>query len=264
MAQIRTVLASSNYVIYNATLAKNLSVNSAIILGYFLSIDGFFKDTDKSVTIDGKKCFSVTRDIIYNNTGITVDQQKTVMNILKEVGILEVIKKDMPAKNYYYINVEVLETFLETKTSEDNNSGGNEIKSVPLFETKQLTKQEIKNQQQVEKKQLKAKKIKELFDHTRERTDNKDLIKALDSFLAKKLNYSGFNLDSWKLILDDLFTYIPELSQIELVNTATAANWKLIVYDKEKYINNNIVMTQDNHLIERENKKVDKSETPFF
>lgn len=111
---IINVLAGNNYFIYNKTLAKNLGIESAIVLGFFANQFNYYQKNNQLKEIDGKQYFYATRETIYEETGLTEAKSRSATNLLKEKGILDIIKIGIPAKNYFYINENMLEKYLQS------------------------------------------------------------------------------------------------------------------------------------------------------
>lgn len=98
---ILNLVAGDNYIIVNRTLIKNLGLKEAVILGELASEFNYYK---KNNLLDENGYFYSTIENIEENTGLSRSQQKTVLDKLKELEIIDVIVKGIPAKRYVKIN----------------------------------------------------------------------------------------------------------------------------------------------------------------
>ncbi len=88
-------------VAYYPSISKALgSVKACIFLCQFLYWEG------KQEIKDG--WIYKTQDEIYNETGLSAEEQRSARKLLKELGILEEEKRGIPAKNCYRINLQKL------------------------------------------------------------------------------------------------------------------------------------------------------------
>jgi len=128
----KKLIASTSYRIYNVNIAKALSPTSSIILGYFCDLATYYEDREEMTIFDGKEYFFCTRERIEDATGFSVDAQRTACNILVKEGILEIIRKGQPARNYYRIDSAELGKFLERidTTSRSGESPHQEVGKV--------------------------------------------------------------------------------------------------------------------------------------
>lgn len=95
-------------VAYRPEIAKCLGdVNATIILSQFL----YWSNTPLVKKRGG--WFYKTHDELYEETGITRKAQYTARKKLKEVGILEIDRKGVPAKNWYRVNLKTLAQYLD-------------------------------------------------------------------------------------------------------------------------------------------------------
>lgn len=106
---IISLLSNDNYIIYNKDIAKEFGIMSAVLLGELCSWYSFLK---KNNALDNDT-FYVTRETIEKDTGLTADNQRTAQKRLVEAGIITVIRKGVPAKNHYRLNLKKMVDFFE-------------------------------------------------------------------------------------------------------------------------------------------------------
>lgn len=112
MDSIARLLSTNGYITVNKTLIKLFGLNSAVMLGELCSEFVYWQD--KGNLIEGS--FYSTRENIEENTGLNEYRQRKALSDLTEQGIVSIVKRGMPAVNYYEINFEQLFKFLSTST----------------------------------------------------------------------------------------------------------------------------------------------------
>lgn len=108
---ITELLSTDGYIMYNKKLARNIGVNPSILLGYLCSEYNFYNSTDRLEN----DMFYCTREKIKYNTGLTETEQRTATKKLKELNIISVVLKGIPAKSFYKINEKVIKDILNTE-----------------------------------------------------------------------------------------------------------------------------------------------------
>ena len=135
-ANIISLLSSDGYIIINKKLAKKLGIESAILIGELCAEYMYYSNTDK---LDEDGGFYSTRENIEANTTLNSYAQRKVLNELQEANIIQIKRKGIPAKNFYYINSEELEKVLtdnddhDTKNFTENGCGDTEKTSSVNF-----------------------------------------------------------------------------------------------------------------------------------
>lgn len=121
-----SLLEHESYRNYNILLAKKISINAAILYTNLTYLNRLFKDKQ-----DENGYFYTTSDLIYENTALTYDMARTAAQKLKEIGLIDIVKRGMPSKNYYKIiqDVQLLKNLLtesgnpQTKDTVSSNHG---------------------------------------------------------------------------------------------------------------------------------------------
>ncbi|AIF54410.1 replication initiation O-like [Lactobacillus phage Ld17] len=115
---IISLIASNNYIVVNKDVLQKLGVYPAIILGELASEYNYYNKTRELV--DGM--FYSTIENIQSNTTLSRHQQNKAISKLKELGILEVVVKGIPAKRYFKLNEnKLIEMFVNEKNVANNN-----------------------------------------------------------------------------------------------------------------------------------------------
>lgn len=102
------LLANDNYIIVNKTLAKILGVEGALLLGELCSEYCYW---EKQGELKDGYFFS-TIENVKENTTILEHKQRALLKTMKNIGLVDVILKGLPAKRYIKINEQVLSELL--------------------------------------------------------------------------------------------------------------------------------------------------------
>ena len=108
---ISELLATDGYIQVNKKLIKLLGLHEAIIIGELCSEYNYWKANDK---LEEDNSFYSTRDNIEENTGLSEHYQRKAIENLTTNNIISVVKRGLPAVNYYKINFDKLLTTLTT------------------------------------------------------------------------------------------------------------------------------------------------------
>lgn len=111
-------LANDNYIIVNKEIAKLYGLDEAVILGELASEHKYWQKNGGLK--DGY--FYSTIENIQKNTTILEKRQRLALNSLKEKGIIDIKRMDIPAKRYIKINTENLLSLLLKNTSQSETS----------------------------------------------------------------------------------------------------------------------------------------------
>ena len=102
---IISLLASDNYIVVNKDIIKTYGINTALLIGELASEYNYYLKND---LLDENGMFYSTIENVEENIGLSRHQQKTSLEELKELEIIDVVVKGMPAKRYIKLNIENL------------------------------------------------------------------------------------------------------------------------------------------------------------
>ena len=103
-----SILSNDGYIILNKYVMKALGLHEAILLGELCSEYIYWYKEEKLQ--DG--FFYSTRENIEKETTLSPFQQRQALKKLTEMGLVEILEKDMPKKTYYKVNEEKVYKFL--------------------------------------------------------------------------------------------------------------------------------------------------------
>lgn len=106
---ITSTLSIGGFVPVNKVLAKNMGIYAALMVGELLNEQEYF-EKHEMLTEDG--FFFSTIENVEEATALTRRQQATALDTLKDLGIVEVDKRGLPAKRYIKIDRVKIGTYL--------------------------------------------------------------------------------------------------------------------------------------------------------
>lgn len=103
---ILQLLAKENYITYHKTLAKVLGVDEAILFGELCSMSNLY----------GYEFFCEQNKLM-NDTCLTEYRIRNALKSLQKANLVSVVKKGLPAKNYYVLDENELLKILEYQST---------------------------------------------------------------------------------------------------------------------------------------------------
>ena len=148
MSILMSILSNDGYIILNKYVMKALGLHEAILLGELCS--GYIYWYKGEKLQDG--FFYSTRENIERETTLSPFQQRQALKKLTEMGLVEILEKDMPKKTYYKVDEEKVYKFLletdlnltEVKKFNDKTSN-NLTSSDEKIKHKEVEKLDINN-----------------------------------------------------------------------------------------------------------------------
>lgn len=229
---IISLIASNNYIVVNKDVMQKLGVYPAVMLGELAGEYNYFYKTGGLV--DGM--FYSTIENIQNNTTLSRHQQTEAISKLKELGIIDVVVKGIPAKRYFRLNenklVEMLvnEKEAANKNVENLHTGMSEtdkqdVKKLAGNNNNNSNKENNNNTNKKERKKEKNQTdydqiINELVVNEEVKNELYEFIK-MRKFIKKPLTNKGL-----ELIINQLFNLsIVPGDQIKILDNSIANNW---------------------------------------
>lgn len=131
MNGISKLLSKDGFIQVNKTLIKQIGLHEAIIIGELCAEYNYWEEQGKLVD----DMFYSTRENIENNTGLNDHYQRKAFATLKELGIISIVKKGLPAINYYKIHFDKLLMILSNSATRDVEL---EVQDIDLNNNKQI------------------------------------------------------------------------------------------------------------------------------
>lgn len=190
------LLASNSFITYNKAVARELGVNTAVLLGALCSYQSYNEENE----------FTKTQEEMINDTCLSKYEIFTSLNTLAKVGILTCTKKGMPARNYYKIDEERLYLLLSKNWTtsrlkirqqvvqklDDNQQVNNNI----IIEEENINKKEKENI--VKEKPFRKPTIEEVKAYCIERNNGVDATRFWNYYESKGWKVGKAPMKDWK------------------------------------------------------------------
>lgn len=125
------LLAEKNYITYNKVLAKTIGLEATIVFGELSSISNIYGTDD----------FFCLKEQIENDTCLNSRAVRLALKTLQDIGLISIIKKGCPCKNYYTLHTCKLLEIL----SDAENDSSSDVKNDSSSGAKSDTTSDIKN-----------------------------------------------------------------------------------------------------------------------
>lgn len=100
------LIASNSFITVNVEIAKEIGLEAAVVLGELCSSQVYWEKQNGL----SEGMFYETAEQIEQKTTLTRYQQAKAIKVLEEFGILDTDLRGLPAKKYFHVNEEVLQS----------------------------------------------------------------------------------------------------------------------------------------------------------
>lgn len=250
MVDIISLLSTDGYIMCNKTLIKLYGSDCAILIGELCAEYNYYKITGELID----NSFYSTQENIESNTGINAYYQRKAFKVLQDEGIILVVKKGIPAKNYYTINTEKLAEIFAIASCEEakglavqalniNNNKQNKINKIVSKDTNiNNIASEIEFDFGIQEKPKKKNLFDKCLDIIYEWTNDKKLQDLLVQYLKVCLEMKSIRgANQWKGMLNTLekvqLQCQPHTYE-EIIEQAIIRGWKTF-YPIKDYVQSN-------------------------
>lgn len=192
-------IASDNYIPYNRTLAKKFGVENAIVFGALCGYQRYY----------GKQEFFREQAELMNDTCLTEYSIRKSIKDLKDLNLISVSKKGLPAKYYYKINTNRLVEILTTSGDEIATTSGIEIcttggcKNNTTNNKTNNKKENIIINNNIKETEQKTKRfvpptLQEVADYCKERGNNIDPVEFMAHYTATNWYRGKTKISNWR------------------------------------------------------------------
>lgn len=131
-----SILGGNAFVMFNKDIAREVSVNAAIIFGQLCSSYESFKSKEMIIKKNGKEYFYLTSETIEEETALTYKQQLKAIKDLEKSGYIETSIMGQPARKYFHITDKIFDQFqVSSDKKEDLKKENKEEKTDEPLET---------------------------------------------------------------------------------------------------------------------------------
>ena len=235
-------LASDAFIMVNKKLAKSIGTLEAVLLCELVARYKYWADKRHYQLIDNEY-FYVTISDMWDNTGISPDQQNRIVSKLIELKLINKKLIGLPAKRHFSLNFENIAQLLyddeveppnldaeeldnklpestETRSSESQNNKNNNNKNNENI----LSKDNKKPLKQVNKQNHKT-KFQKLASIIHSEFDDNEVKDALYSYLQFRIS-RGLTEDQWRSILANLRAIAPTKEiALECIGNSYRNSW---------------------------------------
>lgn len=129
MKALLSLLDKDGYITMNKIILRALGIDATLLFGELVSEYIYYYKNDM-LTEDGY--FFSKSESIEENTTLSPYRQREALRILKAKNLVELVFRGVPAKNYFTINEEALEVFLNSdfKNFEGKPSKGSSLQNI--------------------------------------------------------------------------------------------------------------------------------------
>ena len=226
---ILQLISSQNFIVVNKELIKILGLEEAILIGELASECDYWERQDK---LENGYFYS-TLENVEENTTLTAFKQRKALNKLKELKLVEVSLRGIPAKRYVKINEEqVIKLFnnkmlknltscseknkeLEVKKINTNNNINNKNKNNNIYNSEfvdtnciqngyigkdrlELGKNNIEKDKETTTKKFKKPTLEEVKAYCLERKNSIDAESFIDYYEANGWKVGRNSMKDWK------------------------------------------------------------------
>ena len=240
---ILDLLASDNYIIVNKTLVAEIGLENAIVFGVLCSYQRGF----------GNDEFYREQEKIIEDTGLSEYIVRKAIKELKDLELIEVNKKGMPAKYFYKVNISLTFKFLKSSAIKSGTTSAIKSGTTSAIKSGTTNKNNINNNNSninlsnnklLSKPILEEKNSKKAFDlgkPSKKLTQKEKLYhKLLDEILVKSSLYQKDN------IRDLLIRWINALYEINKLPSSISLEDSLL--ELSKYDDTTIINTINNSI----------------
>lgn len=202
---IFSLLAHNSYIMYNKKLAKEIGIDESILFGSLCSFQNLF---------NGEEEFYCEQQRLIDDTGLSEYRLQNALKHLKDIGLVNVIKKGLPAKNYYQLNLDTLLNILHVTsdpkikvTREPKNDTTSDHKIDTTFNNNQNNNNQSNKKQNiiiVEHPILTYWNSKEIIKHQPSQKINDAIAKCLKTYSEEDIK---LYIDRYVKIINDPLYY---------------------------------------------------------
>ena len=172
---MKHLLSSTAFLVLNKELARQVGLNSAVLLADLISKEEYFIANGMS---DG--WFFNTESNIQKDTTLTAFQQRKCLKNLKQKQLIETQRRGIPAKQYFKINEQQVINFLNN-LSETNLTTINKNKKITIIN-----------------KYFKKPSVDEVNGYCKDRNNNIDAEAFIDFYESKDWKIGKNKMKDWK------------------------------------------------------------------
>lgn len=228
------LIASSNFIAVNKTLAKKIGLEESILLGELASEYTYWQRQGQLQ--DGY--FFSTIENIEENTTLNRYRQDKAMKTLKELELVNVVLKGIPAKRYITINEKKLKELLDNNDAEDEQASLSNIDNLDSeISASNNNTNKNNNKNNIKKERKKKTEYDVIIDEMVDNEEIKDLI--YEHIKMRKMKKKPVTDKALKMLINKLYSLSNDIEeQKEIIEQSIINCWDSF-YQLKKEANNN-------------------------
>ena len=205
---ILSILATSNFITVNRTIAEKVGLEAAVIFGELAS-ESLYWQQNNPEQWDG--WFFSTVENLEKRTYLSAHSQRLALNKLQEQGWITIEKRGMPAKRYIRIHEEEIARVVNDKSLKFLTTSGekNEPQDVKIFNTnKKKDKKNIEKEYKEGKETTPVVNDKEAHAFLNKPTEREDIEHLIDLLMnaypySRKTISKDTTIELWEIAFED-------------------------------------------------------------
>lgn len=236
MSAVSKLLSSNGYITVNKHLIKLLGLHEAVLLGELCSEFDYWESEGKLV----EGSFYATRNNIEENTGLSEHLQRKALDTLISHGIVSVVKRGIPATNYYTIDFDAILQLLNTLTTSCLNFKQLDVENMNLNNNKNKNKEEENKSNtkvlDLDEKPKKKNLYEKCIDAINDFTDDEEVRERLTVYLKMRLEIKDKQLyaNQWIGMLNKLREYTESKAEVLAIIQQSIDRGYLSFYELKK------------------------------
>lgn len=228
------LIASSNFIAVNKTLAKKIGLEESILLGELASE---YTHWQRQGQLQDGYFFS-TIENIEENTTLNRYRQDKAMKTLKELELVNVVLKGIPAKRYITINEKKLKELLDNNDAEDEQASLSNIDNLDSeISASNNNTNKNNNKNNIKKERKKKTEYDVIIDEMVDNEEIKDLI--YEHIKMRKMKKKPVTDKALKMLINKLYSLSNDIEeQKEIIEQSIINCWDSF-YQLKKEANNN-------------------------
>ncbi|OHR68711.1 hypothetical protein HMPREF3291_08665 [Bacillus sp. HMSC76G11] len=173
---VLSILGGNAFVMFNKEIAREVSVNGAIIFGQLCSSHESFGSKDMLTTYQNKEYFFLTSEVIEEETALTYKQQLKAIKDLETAGYIQTVIMGSPAKKYFHITDKIFEQFKSSSDKKEDLKQDKETEKPEGEQSDQNRSYDKRETQALTKEQSKPLPFGQAYKEIKEKEQHKDKI----------------------------------------------------------------------------------------
>lgn len=229
------LIASSNFIAVNKTLAKKIGLEESILLGELASEYTYWQRQGQLQ--DGY--FFSTIENIEESTTLNRYRQDKAMKTLKELELVNVVLKGIPAKRYITINEKKLKELLDNNDAEDEQASLSNIDNLDseISASNNNNTNKNNNKNNIKKERKKKTEYDVIIDEMVDDEEIKELL--YEQIKMRKMKKKPVTDKALRMLINKLYSLSSDIEEQKKIIEQSIINCWDSFYQLKKEVKNN-------------------------